>query len=125
MLNTIIYTYVSILFLIYTYVSILFLILVYVKNIILYTHRYILRKSPHNADVLFLRGRALYLQGSTDSACAHYLQCLKVDPEHKLARTHHRMVKALIVCVFFVVNVVCMVFCRNMAAYRTILFSGG
>lgn len=30
-----------------------------------------------------------------ESACAHFLQCLKHDPDHAKARTQHRLVKTL------------------------------
>jgi tetratricopeptide (TPR) repeat protein len=58
----------------------------------------LLRKNQMNADALYLRGRALYLQGNTDGACAHFAQCLKVDPDHAKAREQHKMIKTLTVC---------------------------
>lgn len=63
-----------------------------------YARRAVLRKNQMNADALYLRGRALYLQGNSDGASAHFAQCLKVDPEHSKAREQRKMIKILTVC---------------------------
>ncbi|KAK9383091.1 uncharacterized protein V2V93DRAFT_364224 [Kockiozyma suomiensis] len=47
----------------------------------------LLRDDRQDSDALVLRGQVLYAQGDNTSATTHFMEALRVDPDHKLART--------------------------------------
>ncbi|KAK7205547.1 hypothetical protein BZA70DRAFT_162231 [Myxozyma melibiosi] len=47
----------------------------------------LLRDDRQDSDALVLRGRVLYAQGDNASATTHFMEALRVDPDHRLART--------------------------------------
>ncbi|KAK9356469.1 hypothetical protein V1523DRAFT_401947 [Lipomyces doorenjongii] len=46
----------------------------------------LLREDKQDSDALVLRGRVLYAQGDNAKAATHFMEALRVDPDHKLAR---------------------------------------
>ncbi|KAK9452961.1 hypothetical protein V1511DRAFT_463240 [Dipodascopsis uninucleata] len=46
----------------------------------------LLREDKQDSDALVLRGRVLYAQGENQLAASHFMEALRVDPDHKQAR---------------------------------------
>ncbi|KAK9235490.1 hypothetical protein V1525DRAFT_409872 [Lipomyces kononenkoae] len=46
----------------------------------------LLREDKQDSDALVLRGRVLYAQGDNTKAATHFMEALRVDPDHGLAR---------------------------------------
>ncbi|KAK9479355.1 hypothetical protein V1514DRAFT_328419 [Lipomyces japonicus] len=46
----------------------------------------LLREDRQDSDALVLRGKVLYAQGENQKAATHFLEALRVDPDHKVAR---------------------------------------
>ncbi|XP_032831508.2 dnaJ homolog subfamily C member 7 isoform X1 [Petromyzon marinus] len=46
----------------------------------------VLRADPTNADALYVRGLCLYYEDMIDRAVQHFVQALKMEPDHEMAR---------------------------------------
>jgi len=54
-----------------------------------------MRQIPDSPDLLCVRGKALYQNGTTDSALKHFAEALRLDPDHTASRKMRQKIKEL------------------------------
>eukprot|EP01135_Chromosphaera_perkinsii_P002851 Nk52_evm6s229 gene=Nk52_evmTU6s229 len=55
----------------------------------------VLQDDGNNAEAAYVRGVALYKQGNSEQAIAHFKRALRCDPDHKKSRNKLKLTKAL------------------------------